>query len=265
MALEVRNLSFAYYGDKKVLDGINYTINDGEFACVLGPNGVGKSTMFKCILRLLSTYTGEIFVDGCDTKGLSPMQMAKKIAYIPQSAGAVFNYSVSDTILMGTTAMVDRFKSPGKKEEEYVDMALETLQITHLKNRMFTRISGGERQLVLIARALAQQAKTLLMDEPTASLDYGNQMRVMEKIKGLSEKGYTIIQSTHNPEQTLWYADRVLALQKGQLISEGAPSEVMDTDLLKQLYQVDVQIEALHEGRIHVCLPQKLLGSGLTV
>jgi iron complex transport system ATP-binding protein len=141
-------------------------------------------------------------------------------------------------------------------------MALETLQITHLKNRMFTRISGGERQLVLIARALAQQAKTLLMDEPTASLDYGNQMRVMEKIKGLSEKGYTIIQSTHNPEQTLWYADRVLALQKGQLISEGAPSEVMDTDLLKQLYQVDVQIEALHEGRISVCLPQKLLNSG---
>ena len=228
MSIEVRNVSFAYLRGKTVLDNISFQIPDGEFVCLLGPNGVGKSTLFKCILRLLTSYSGEIFVDGTDSGSLSAKELSRRVAYIPQSAAAIFNYTVRDTVLMGTTAMTNGLRSPGKKEEAFVDQALKLLDIEYLKDRMFTRISGGERQLVLIARALAQQARILLMDEPTANLDYGNQLRVLEQIKTLSASGYTILESTHNPEQAFWYADRVLAVHGGKLIADGKPAEVMD-------------------------------------
>ena len=259
MSIEVRNVSFAYLRGKTVLDDISFQIPDGEFVCLLGPNGVGKSTLFKCVLRLLTGYSGEIFVDGADSVSLSAKELSRRVAYIPQSAAAIFNYTVRDTVLMGTTAMTNGLRSPGKKEEAFVDQALKLLDIEYLKDRMFTRISGGERQLVLIARALAQQARILLMDEPTANLDYGNQLRFLEQIKTLSASGYTILESTHNPEQAFWYADRVLAVHGGKLIADGKPTEVMDAALLKTLYQIDVSIESLYGGKAHVCLPKKLL------
>ncbi|MBO4872775.1 MAG: ABC transporter ATP-binding protein [Lachnospiraceae bacterium] len=259
MSIEVRNVSFAYSHGRTVLDDISFQIPDGEFVSLLGPNGVGKSTLFKCILRLLTGYSGEIRINGDDSKSLSAKELSRRIAYIPQSAAAIFNYTVRDTILMGTTAMVNGLRSPGKKEEAFVDEALERLSLQDLKDRLFTRISGGERQLVLIARALAQQAKILLMDEPTANLDYGNQLRVLEQIKALSGSGYTILQSTHNPEQAFWYADRVIAIRDGRLAADGAPADVMDAALLKALYRIDVSIENLHDGKIHVCVPKKLL------
>jgi len=259
MSIEVKNVRFAYSRGKTVLDDISFQIPDGEFVCLLGPNGVGKSTLFKCILRLLTGYSGKIFINGADSGSLSAKELSRRVAYIPQSAAAIFNYTVKDTVLMGTTATVDGLHSPGKREELCADQALELLNIQDLKDRMFTRISGGERQLVLIARALAQQARILLMDEPTANLDYGNQLRVLEKIKALSQNGYTVLQSTHNPEQAFWYADRVLAVHGGKLIADGAPEKVMDSALLKTLYQIDVSIESLHGGKAHVCLPKKLL------
>ena len=136
-----------------------------------------------------------------------------------------------------------------------MESALETLNIAHLKERLFMNISGGERQLVLIARALAQQANILFMDEPTANLDYGNQVRVLEQVHRLSRQGYTVIQSTHNPEQAFLYADEVLAIQDGTVAAQGKPNEVMDAALIRGLYGIEAEVLSIKEDKMRVCVP----------
>ena len=261
MEIRVRNLSYAYTKGVPVLRDVNFDIQSGRFVCLLGPNGVGKSTLFKCMLGLLTGFEGSIEIDGTDIRTLTPKQLARKVAYIPQSTAPAFNYSVADVVLMGTTSLVTGFSAPGKKEMEYVERALEQLDIGYLRDRMFLNISGGERQLVLIARALAQQAKILFMDEPTANLDYGNQIRVLGRVRQLSREGYTVIQSTHNPDQAFLYADDVLAVMDGQVEVFGPPNEVMSAELIQRLYRVDVDVESLHNGDVRVCIPRAVLGS----
>ena len=255
MGIEVKNLSFSYKKGIPVLHDVNFQLQSGKFICLLGPNGVGKSTLFKCMLGLLRNYTGEILIDGENTRSLTQKQLARKVAYIPQSTAPVFNYTVADVVLMGTTSLTSGFSSPGEKERVYVTQALETLNIQHLQDRMFMNISGGERQLVLVARALAQQAGILFMDEPTANLDYGNQVRVLEQVRRLSGSGYTVIQSTHNPEQAFLYADEVLAVKDGTIAAHGSPNEVMDAGLIRDLYGIETQVESLMDDRMRVCIP----------
>ena len=255
MGIEVKNLSFSYKKGIPVLHNVNFQLQSGKFICLLGPNGVGKSTLFKCMLGLLRNYTGEILIDGENTRSLTQKQLARKVAYIPQSTAPVFNYTVADVVLMGTTSLTSGFSSPGEKERVYVTQALETLNIQHLQDRMFMNISGGERQLVLVARALAQQAGILFMDEPTANLDYGNQVRVLEQVRRLSGSGYTVIQSTHNPEQAFLYADEVLAVKDGTIAAHGSPNEVMDAGLIRDLYGIEAQVESLMDDRMRVCIP----------
>lgn len=255
MGIEVKNLSFSYKKGIPVLHDVNFQLQSGKFICLLGPNGVGKSTLFKCMLGLLRNYTGEILIDGENTRSLTQKQLARKVAYIPQSTAPVFNYTVADVVLMGTTSLTSGFSSPGEKERAYVTQALETLNIQHLQDRMFMNISGGERQLVLVARALAQQAGILFMDEPTANLDYGNQIRVLEQVRRLSGSGYTVIQSTHNPEQAFLYADEVLAVKDGTIAAHGSPNKVMDAGLIRDLYGIEAQVESLMDDRMRVCIP----------
>ena len=176
MSIEVRNLNFSY-GNRQVLHDISFTANSGEFLSILGPNGVGKSTLFRCVLGLLSGYTGTVSVDGTDVRSFSVREMAKHIAYIPQSSHPIFNYSVSDIVLMGRTSGLSTFRSPKKQDVELSQWAMEKVGISHLALRCFHRLSGGEQQLVLIARALVQKAPVLMLDEPTANLDFGNQLR----------------------------------------------------------------------------------------
>lgn len=255
MGIEVKNLSFSYRRGVPVLKDVSFSLESGKFVCLLGPNGVGKSTLFKCMLGLLRDYQGEIWIDGDNTKALTQKQLARRVAYIPQSSAPVFNYSVADVVLMGTTSLTSTFSSPGEKERGYVRQALETLNILHLEERMYMNISGGERQLVLVARALAQQAGILFMDEPTANLDYGNQVRVLEQVRRLARQGYTVIQSTHNPEQAFLYADEVLAVKDGTIAAHGKPNEVMDAELIQSLYGIDVRVESLMDDRMRVCIP----------
>ena len=259
MGIEVKNLSFSYKKGIPVLHDVNFQLQSGKFICLLGPNGVGKSTLFKCMLGLLRNYTGEILIDGENTRSLTQKQLARKVAYIPQSTAPVFNYTVADVVLMGTTSLTSGFSSPGEKERVYVTQALETLNIQHLQDRMFMNISGGERQLVLVARALAQQAGILVMDEPTANLDYGNQVRVLEQVRRLSGSGYTVIQSTHNPEQAFLYADEVLAVKDGTIAAHGSPNKVMDAGLIRDLYGIEAQVESLMDDRMRVCIPMSSL------
>jgi iron complex transport system ATP-binding protein len=172
----------------------------------LGPNGVGKSTLFKCILSLLRSYSGDILLDGVSTRSLTERQIARSIAYIPQAHGPVFPYSVLDVVLMGAAGSHRFFALPRSEDEQYALAQLEALGIADMADRDYSLLSGGERQLVLIARALAQRAQILVMDEPTANLDYGNQVRVMEHITNLSRRGYGVLLSTHNPEHAFFWS-----------------------------------------------------------
>lgn len=261
MVLEVKELKFAYKKNTDVLDNISFTIKKGDYICLLGPNGVGKSTLFKCMLSLNKKYKGEIFLHGKNIKQYSIKELSRIIAYIPQSSEHAFNYRVEEIVLMGTSSLTSYISSPGKKELKIALESLERLGILKLRDKMFLNLSGGERQLVLIARALAQQAKILFMDEPTSNLDYGNQFKVLQEMKKLSVQGYTIIQSTHNPDQAFMYADKVLAINNKKLESYGKPKKVITKELMNDLYGVEVEIEHFYNGNLSICVPKKLKAS----
>ena len=254
MGIEVKNLSYSYKNRESILNDISFSVEQGEYLCLLGPNGVGKSTLFKCMMGLLPGYRGEIRLDGEEIRTLSPRQLAKKAAYIPQSTGVSFSYSVEEMVLMGTTPQMGRFASPGKRERQAAWRALEKLHIESLAGRVFSQLSGGERQLVLIARALAQGTRLLIMDEPTSSLDYGNQLRVMQRVQALARQGYMILLSSHNPQQALLFADRILALHDGAILADGAPREVITPALLQTLYGIATRLADTEEGRLIVPL-----------
>lgn len=254
MSLEVRNLSFSY-GEHPVLDDVSFSLEDGQVLSVLGPNGVGKSTLFHCILGLLTPQAGEILADGRNIRTLSSRELAQRIAYIPQSHNPAFHFNVLDMVLMGTTAQLGYFSAPGQKQLEQAQTVLEQLGISHLAQRGYAHISGGERQLCLIARAMVQQARILVLDEPSANLDYGNRIRVMQTLRALAKEGYAIIQSTHDPDQAYLYSDRILALCRGKVLAWGTPRETISNSLISRLYGVEVEVCSLREDTFRVCVP----------
>ena len=256
MRLEVKDLSFSY-GDNKVLDNVSFSSSGGEAIAVLGPNGVGKSTFFKCILGFLPIRKGKIEIEGKDVSIMNGKELPKYIAYIPQSSNPVFNHTVLDSVAMGMNNQIGLFSAPGEKEREKAAAALDRLGILKLKDRGCLNISGGERQLMLIARAMVQDARIIVMDEPTSSLDYGNSYRVMETIMSLSKDGYTILFSTHDPDAAMRYSDRVIAFYKGALIRDGKRSTVLNTDVLSTLYSINVAIRnvRVREKEYSVCIP----------
>lgn len=258
MSIVVKNLNFSY-GNRKIIEDVSFTAEEGELLVMLGPNGVGKSTLFQCILGLLPGYTGTITVNGDNARNIGIRELARRMAYIPQIHSPVFNYTVFDIVLMGTASQISEIGIPGKEHIRLAEEAIERLEIGHLRDRAYTQISGGERQLVMIARALAQKAKILVMDEPTSNLDYGNQIRILSHIKSLVKQGYTIIQSSHNPDQAFLFSDKVLALLEGRVLAYGSPKDVISGDVIKQLYSIDVEVENLHNGKVRIFLPSALV------
>jgi iron complex transport system ATP-binding protein len=254
--IKVEGLCFRYK-DHSVLDGVSFSAGKGEVICLLGENGAGKTTLFKCIMGFLKTYRGEVLIDNAPLKNLNVKEVAKRIAYIPQAHDPTYNYSVTEIVLMGTTVLVEGYKMPGKDELKGVLEVLESLNISHLASRGYAHLSGGERQLVLIARALAQKSKILIMDEPTANLDYGNQIRVMKQVKELAEQGYTILISTHNPEHALHFADKVLILDEGCTLVYGAPESVLTPEVFHKIYGVDAEVSSAKTswGEVQVITP----------
>ena len=261
MRMKIENLHFSY-GSRKVLKGVSFGIDDSGFVSVLGPNGAGKSTLFRCMLGLLEPSEGSVHICGRNIRQMPPAELSHRVAYIPQSHTPVFNFSVFDMVLMGTTAQLSRFSSPGKKEAQLAEAAMERIGISHLRDRGCGNISGGALQLALIARAIAQQAKILVMDEPSASLDYGNKLRLMETVKGLTREGYTVIQSTHDPDQAYLYSDQILALYDGKLLARGTPQETISSSLISRLYGVDVEVCSMHRDDVRVCIPAHLTKGG---
>ncbi|MDR0568485.1 MAG: ABC transporter ATP-binding protein [Spirochaetaceae bacterium] len=251
--LEVRNLGFSY-GSNAVLQDVNFAVGTGEFIALLGANGAGKSTLFRCILGLERNFSGEVLIGGEAVRDKNPADLARRIAYIPQIHYPSFNYSALDMVLMGTASQSRAWTVPGADQLRTAETALEQSGAAHLRDRDFRQISGGEQQLVLIARALAQKASLLIMDEPTANLDYGNQLRVLFQIKSLNKQGYSILLSTHNPDHGFLFADRALALHKSRIIAEGAPAEVITPELIAELYGVTVAVHRNGEDSPH-CVP----------
>ena len=254
MSIEIRNLDFSY-GAHRVLHGITLDIPDGTLVNVLGPNGVGKSTLFRCILGLNAGYSGSVMVNGKDMKSLSVRERAREIAYIPQSHAPVYDYEVLDVVLMSTGADLGMLRTPGPRHRRRAYDALERVGIGHLAQRTYTQISGGEQQLVMIARAIAQQARTIIMDEPTSALDYGNTVRVLSCVRQLAREGMSIVQSTHQPDQAFLYSDKTLVINGGRVFAYGDPKVVITKELVSELYGVDVEVNSLYGDKVRVCVP----------
>ncbi len=254
--IETDRLCFSY-SRLPVLKNVDFRAPEGVLVSVLGPNGVGKTTFFRCLLGFLKPSSGRVLINKKDVSEYSKRQLSMQVAYIPQSYNPVFNHSVLDCVLMGLTSSMGLFEQPGKIQEEKAMYALEGLGIADLAHRGSMKISGGERQLMLIARALVQDAKILIMDEPTANLDYGNAYRVMKKISALRDGGYTIIFSSHNPDQAMRWSDRVFALKDGGVIADGPADSVLSEAVLKDLYGIDVAVNTVKAGGsgYKVCTP----------
>ena len=210
--LEVEHLRFSY-GKREVLRGVDLRVEPGELVFVLGANGAGKTTLFRCILGLLPGYQGCVRVDGCDVSSLAPRALAKKIAYIPQTSHMIFPYTALELVLMGTNRRLGLFSAPGRRERAIAMEALEELGIADYAHRSFAELSGGEQQLVLAARALAQQARLLLMDEPYGQLDIELRFKLEDELVKLWEMtGTTVIFITHNIEEAVYLGQRIMIL-----------------------------------------------------
>ena len=258
--LAVEDLSYGYPG-RVVGRHISFNVGAGEVLCVLGRNGEGKSTLFKTILGLLPPHAGAVHVDGEPAAGWNPRRRALTFGYVPQSGGGAFPFAVFELVLMGRTAHRGPFAAPSAADREMADEAIATMGIEHLAQREWLRVSGGERQLALIARALAQEPRILVLDEPTASLDFGNQLRVLDAVRSLAEThGLTVLLSTHHPEQAFACADRVAVLAGGELLQIGAPAEVVTAETLRACYAVEVAVLPVADSRYRVCVPRSYLG-----
>jgi len=257
--IKVEDISFGY-SRKTVLNDVSLSIRAGEVVTLLGPNGCGKSTLIKIILGLLRPATGTIFFNGENILHIGSKSLAREIAYVPQIHKSSFPYTVMDMVLMGRIPHKTFFFRYSKTDVDIAGGALERLAIAHLADRAYTEISGGERQLTLIARALAQGARTFIMDEPASGLDYGNQLRLLDQIIKLSREGYTFIKSTHSPEHALWIADRVIMIKNGTVVADGACDDVISPENLFHLYNARVNILKLNGSSFGVCVPQTICG-----
>ena len=232
--IKVENLSFNYV-DFEVLKDISFEVNQGEICAIFGPNGAGKSTLFKCIVGFLKPNKGRILVDGKDIINLSPKERAKILAYVPQEHKPSFPYLVKEIVLMGRNPHLSLL-GPKKEDYEIAYKCLRQVGIGHLADRVYSNLSGGQRQLVLLARALAQETNIMLLDEPTSALDFKNQLKIWDILKKLKESGITIIVTVHDPNHVLWFCDKVIILNKGEILDIGSPLEVLNENNIKKLY-----------------------------
>ncbi len=254
MRLTVDNLSFGY-GKRVVGSGVDFTLEPGRVMALLGPNGGGKTTLFKTLLHLLPALDGRVLVDGADVGRWSTRQRARVFGYVPQAQTGFFPFTLLDTVLMGRTAHLAAFASPSRRDRAIAEAMLAEIGLDHLADRPYTEVSGGERQLTLIARALAQEPAILVMDEPTASLDFGNQVRVLERIRALADRRISIILSTHDLDQVFLCADRVALLHAGRLLALGSPEAVITPEHLRTLYGVEVEIVRIADRTL--CLARR--------
>lgn len=256
--LEANNISSGY-GKKIIVDNVSISLKRGEFVCILGSNGCGKTTLLKTILGFIKPVNGEVLVDNFPINNLKEIDMAKKIAYIPQAHIPPFPFTVEDVVIMGRTPYLEKNSSPSKKDTQLANLSMERMGILHLKKNPYTKLSGGQQQLTMIARALVQDTDFILMDEPTANLDFGNEYRVLEEVYSLSRlynKG--VIMVTHNPNHVFSFADKVVIMKNGNIHKTGYPTDKITEETLKYIYNTEVKVVDIPIGKsfnTKICVP----------
>jgi iron complex transport system ATP-binding protein len=259
---QVDALSFGYH-HTPLISGLSLTIQEGGAVALLGPNGSGKTTFLKLLLGLLTPVEGVIRLHGKDIRKISRRELARQLAYVPQVHREAFGYHVFDVVLMGRMPHSSFFARYGARDEQIVWDALKKLGIGHLARRPYTEISGGERQLTLIARALAQGVRVFVMDEPTNGLDYGNQIRLLERVGRLADEGYSFVFTSHHPEHALAIADRVVMMQGGAIIRDGPPLATVTPEKLAELYGLpSILFDSGSEGRCGIPLLRRMALGG---
>jgi len=252
--VEVRDASFSY-DTQRIFDKISFIVNPGEIFCLLGPNGCGKTTLLDCILGFHRLRSGRVIVMGKDAGSYRPGRIARQIAYVPQRHERTFPYTVREIVTMGRAAYLGLFEPPSQADRRMADEALERIGILHLRDRPYTQLSGGETQLVMIARALVQQTPVVVLDEPTAHLDFRYELVIMEVISGLVKtSGLSIIMATHFPNHTFYFQNsgintRIALLHEGRFLSMGTPENVLDEESVKRLYGVNASVISLKTDR----------------
>ena len=253
MNLKVDNITFSYNGRRNIFSDISFEYNTPEIMCILGTNGTGKSTLLQCLTGENPVSTGSILVDGKPVREYSARDLARKIAYLPQSHVPSFAFKVIEVVMMGRTARMGRFSSPGREDRETAMEKLRFLNIDFLAEKSYTQISGGERQMVMIAASLAQEPDLIILDEPVSHLDFGNQYRFVNLMKQLQQTGTGVMMTTHFPDHVLQLGCRTLVLSKGGILADGNASDVITSESMSSLYGINADVTEVH-GRT-MCVP----------
>lgn len=252
LLLDAKDISFSY-GDKEVLKGVDFQLYQGDILSLVGQNGCGKTTLLKILLGIYKAK-GEIKLLSKDIKSYSRKELARIISYVPQTHQIPFDYTVFDVVLMGRLAHIGAFSNYSNHDKKIAIECLNKVGIVHLKEKIYSQISGGERQLAFIARALAQESKIIFMDEPVTGLDYGNQLKLLQFLKELSKEGYTFVKTTHYPDHALYASNQVMMLKEGKVLDVGDINKKLTKENIKELYGVEVEIISKQNGYKY-CIP----------
>jgi iron complex transport system ATP-binding protein len=246
----VQDLAFSYDGDMThaVFRDVAFSVRPGDVFCLLGPNGTGKSTLLKCMNNVLQDWRGSILFDDREISAMKPSEVAKEVGYVPQNQVSAFPFLVKDIVVMGRAPHLSLFSSPNERDRTIAYEAMETVGILPLADRPCTTLSGGEWQLTLIARALAQEPRIMVLDEPTSHLDLGNQMKILRVVKSLAESGLAIIMASHFPDHAFLVSSEVAILNNGHIEQKGIPERVITEENLKDTYGVEVKVLYIGEG-----------------
>jgi iron complex transport system ATP-binding protein len=240
-ALEVKNIYFSYL-ERPVIKDISFTLKTGEFLGVIGPNGAGKSTLLRLLSRILGIQQGEVIVHGQKIRELDRRSLARAIGFVPQETHFTLDFTVADIVLLGRYPYLRPFQAESVVDREIMEQALAEAEVAEFKNRPVNSLSSGERQRVVIARALCQQPKILLLDEPTSHLDLRHQSGIMDLLKKLNDQGISIVIVNHDLNLAALYCRRLILLDRGTIRSDGTPAELLDEKLLKEVYQSEVRV-----------------------